>query len=269
MKVTLYDSAGVELAVGGGTQYVEDAAAAANPTGTALNLVRDDARGGSLTTTDGDNVAARGTNAGELYVKHVDALTVSSHAVTNAGTFAVQVDGSALTALQLLDDTVFTDDAGFTPATSKILMIGAQADETSPDSVDEGDAGALRMTLDRLLLTQNRGHGKTIISTGASASSSGNNTLVSADASNKIKVKAFSLTTTSATAVTCIFQDGASGTELWRVILQAAASTSTGANLSVAAPDWLFATSVNTLLNLNLSGAITVHWALSYFKEAA
>jgi hypothetical protein len=32
--------------------------------------------------------------------------------------------------------------------------MGAQADETSPDSVDEGDAGALRMTLDRLLKVQ-------------------------------------------------------------------------------------------------------------------
>lgn len=80
LKVTLYDSGGSELAVGGGTQYTEDAAAAANPIGNALNLVRDDARGGSLTTTDGDNVAARGTNAGELYVKHVDSI-----AVTNAG----------------------------------------------------------------------------------------------------------------------------------------------------------------------------------------
>jgi hypothetical protein len=35
-------------------------------------------------------------------------LTVGSHAVTNAGTFAVQVDGSALTSLQLLDDSVAT-----------------------------------------------------------------------------------------------------------------------------------------------------------------
>lgn len=80
-------------------------------------------------------------------------LTVGSHAVTNAGTFAVQVDGSALTALQLIDDPVFADDAAFTPATSKVHVIGAMADETSPDSVDEGDVGAPRMTLDRQLRT--------------------------------------------------------------------------------------------------------------------
>lgn len=94
-KVTLYDSGGVELAVGGGTQYTEDAAAAANPVGNALILIREDGLGGSLTTTDGDNVAARGNNKGELYVKHTDNITVNSHAVTNAGTFAVQASLSA------------------------------------------------------------------------------------------------------------------------------------------------------------------------------
>jgi len=76
-------------------------------------------------------------------------LTVASHAVTNGGTFAVQVDGNALTALQLIDDPVFADDAAFTPGTSKVMVAGFQADESSTDSVDEGDAGAARMTLDR------------------------------------------------------------------------------------------------------------------------
>ena len=187
LKVSLYDSSGAELSVGGGTQYTEDAAAAANPVGNAIIVVRDDSRSGSLTTTDGDNVALRGTNSGELYVKHVDSIpitdnsgsltidapvgtpvfvrlsdgsaaittlavslaTVPSHAVTNAGTFAVQVDGAALTALQLIDDSIFTDDAAFTPTSSKVSVAGFQADETATDSVDEGDAGAARMTLDR------------------------------------------------------------------------------------------------------------------------
>lgn len=47
-----------------------------------------------------------------------------------------------------------TDDAAFTPGTSSVMPIGALADETSPDSVDEGDAGILRMTLDRKLRVQ-------------------------------------------------------------------------------------------------------------------
>lgn len=170
LKVTLYDSAGVELAVGGGTQYTEDAAAAANPVGTALILVREDARAGGLTSADGDNVAARGNDKGELYVKHTDAIpvtdnsgsltvdgtvavssvggtvTVAAHAVTNAGTFAVQESGSQ----------VQVDDAAFTPATSKVLMAGAEFDDTLPDSVDEGDGGALRMSANRNLYVRIR-----------------------------------------------------------------------------------------------------------------
>lgn len=49
----------------------------------------------------------------------------------------------------------YVDDAAFTPAgaSSYVVMNGAQADETGTDSVDEGDAGALRMTLNRRLIT--------------------------------------------------------------------------------------------------------------------
>lgn len=41
-------------------------------------------------------------------------VTVGSHAVTNAGTFVVQVDGAALTSLQLLDDSVATTGSAIT-----------------------------------------------------------------------------------------------------------------------------------------------------------
>lgn len=71
--------------------------------------------------------------------------------VDNGGTFAVQVDGSALTALQKIDDPVLVDDAAFTPATSSVMMIGAEFDDTGTDPVDEGDAGAVRMSGNRNL----------------------------------------------------------------------------------------------------------------------
>lgn len=88
----------------------------------------------------------------------VSLASVPSHAVTNAGTFAVQVDGSALTALQLIDNPILVDDAAFTPATSSVSMAGFQADETATDSIDEGDAGAARMTLDRKQITTPQPH---------------------------------------------------------------------------------------------------------------
>lgn len=226
LAVVTVDTNGDYVSGSGGTQYTEDAAAAANPVGTALNLIRQDTLAG-LTTDDGDNVAARGTDKGELYVKHVDSIPVTDNGgnlsiddggnsitvdnsvlsvvgggteataqrvtiasdstgvlsvddngstlsiddgggnvsiddggnsitVDNGGTFAVQVDGNALTSLQLIDDPVKTDDAGFTPATDKVMMVGAEFDDSSPDSVDEGDAGALRMSGNRNLYVRIR-----------------------------------------------------------------------------------------------------------------
>lgn len=397
LTVVVVDTNGDVASIGGGTQYTEDAAAAANPVGTALMLVREDARAGSLVSADGDNVAARGNNKGELYVKHTDnvttsteqtldydsgggtatmslrgialpasggpvaggtlsnpiqvgdaggnlsiddggnsitidgslttvstvttitnvvhvddnagsltvdgtvavtntslttlagtvknedvasasadpliivgaiqaatpadtagtdldyaplqmsggrlwvdasgkTLTVGSHAVTNAGTFAVQAaeadganvtlgakadakstatdttsisamsvlkqisasvqappsqavtnagtfvtqeNGSALTSLQLIDDPVIADDAAFTPATSKVMMAGFQADESSTDSVDEGDAGAARMTLDRKVIVTSQPHTAGGLSTFMASGSDGSTALTS------------------------------------------------------------------------------------------
>jgi hypothetical protein len=142
LHVNLRDAAGAEVAVGGGTQYTEDAAAAANPVGTALNLVRDDARGGSLTTTDGDNVAARGTNAGELYVKHVDSIPVTDNSgsltVDNAA-LAVTGGGVEATALRV---TVASDSTG-------VLSVD---DNGSTLSVDDG-AGSLTVDNAALAVT--------------------------------------------------------------------------------------------------------------------
>lgn len=79
-------------------------------------------------------------------------LTVGSHAVTNAGTFAVQVDGDALTALQLIDDIVHSGDA----AVSKYAAIGAVYDDTTPGTVTENQAQSLRMSSERYLYTEIR-----------------------------------------------------------------------------------------------------------------
>jgi hypothetical protein len=61
---------------GGGTQYTEDAVAAADPVGNALIGVRKDALVSEV-SADGDNIAARMTGKGEQYVKHVDIVSVA------------------------------------------------------------------------------------------------------------------------------------------------------------------------------------------------
>ena len=109
-------------------------------------------------------------------------------------------------------------------------------------------------------------HGKTLLSLSGQVSGLGNNTLIAAG-TNKLKVYAFSLTVVSTTAVTCIFQSGASGTEIWRVKLQTPSGVAGGANLAVSPPAWLFATASATALNLNLSAAVAVDWSCSWFDE--
>lgn len=65
---------------------------------------------------------------------------------------------SVKTAVQLIDDAIVADDAAFTPATTKVMMAGFEADEGSTDSVDEGDGGAARMTLDRKIIVTTQPH---------------------------------------------------------------------------------------------------------------
>lgn len=165
-------------------------------------------------------------------------------AVTNAGTFASQAT------LQTQTDTVMVGGVNVKEINGVAPLMGVGATGT----------GASRIVVAN-------DTGRTLLSKGGSASSSGDNTLVIAG-TNRLKVYAFTLSTVSATAITCIFQSGASGTELWRVVLQAPASVSTGANLVVQPPAWLFATASATLLNLNLSSANAVHWGVSYWDEA-
>lgn len=55
-------------------------------------------------------------------------------------------------------NTQYSDDAAFTPGTNKVTMAGFQADEASTDSVDEGDGGAARMTLDRKVIVTPEPH---------------------------------------------------------------------------------------------------------------
>lgn len=69
--VTLLDTGGTAVSVGGGTQYTEDAAAAADPIGNALIVVRKDTPSATV-STDGDNIALRGTNFGAVYTTALD-----------------------------------------------------------------------------------------------------------------------------------------------------------------------------------------------------
>lgn len=127
---------------------VEDAVHGSGDSGVMALAVRNDVLA-ALAGADGDYAPLQVNASGALFVQEGAALDVSAATVTvdNAGTFATQVDGAALTALQLIDDPVFTDDAAFTLATSKVSVSGAIRDDVlSALAAIEGDVVPLRVS---------------------------------------------------------------------------------------------------------------------------
>lgn len=239
------------LNIGGYTNFRIRATAAM--TGTATVKVTESQNLNSIYVANSIKISDPTTPSQQLGVDSSGRISVNAGTNLNTSALAVESGGNlALIAASasVMDDWDESDRA-------KVNLIAGQA------GVSAG-VGASDATTQRVVNAN--GAGKTILSTGGSASSSGNNTLVAAG-TNKLKVFAFSLTTTSTTAMTCIFQSGAGGTELWRVLIQAPSGANSGANLTVTPPAWLFATASATLLNLNLSSANAVHWSVSYYDE--
>ena len=112
LTVAIVDGSGDQItSFGGGTQYTEDAAAAANPVGTAQILVRADTPS-ALVTTDGDNVALRGTNYGAAYTQ----------IVTSTGSFVDSFGGG----------TQYTEGGTDASITGTVAMMEVAADTLQP-----------------------------------------------------------------------------------------------------------------------------------------
>jgi len=141
-------------------QLLDDAVAT---TGSAITT-----KGFAAAGTDGTNARILKTDSsGELQVDvlTMPAVTISGTVtvsgnvvVTNAGTFAVQVDGAALTALQLLDDVVYVDDADWTALTSKHALVGGVYQST-PGTIADGDTGPIRVDQNGHIIVSPHGTG--------------------------------------------------------------------------------------------------------------
>ncbi len=84
-------------------------------------------------------------------------VTIGAALPTGANTIGdVTISGATATAIALLDDIVFVDDAAFTPASSKVAAIGYLFDDVSTDTVNEGDIGIPRMSSNRVQYSQLR-----------------------------------------------------------------------------------------------------------------
>ena len=245
--------------------------------------------------------------AGDNNIGNVD--VVSSALPTGASTLAEQqsqtthlatIAGDTTdieTAVELLDDTVATlGTTTYTEATTKGLIVGAvrrDADTTLVDTTNE--VGPLQMDANGRLKvevfsgetlpvsltsttitgtvaatqsgTWSVGHGKTPAWKTGSASATF--TLVAAVASKKIKAYSLNLTTSSTTAVTITFKDGAAGTVLGTYTLQAISGTRFGIVDNVSIPSSLFETSAGTLLEMAFSAAVSVDYNVRYWADDA
>lgn len=128
LAVVLRDTNGDYVSVGGGTQYTEDAAAPANPVGTVPMLVRQDTPVG-LVTTDGDNVAQRGTNYGAGYVTLLD--TAGNPVSVGGGTQYAEDTASTAGELVTMAGVVRNDTRG--------SLVNANGDRTELQTNSSGD----------------------------------------------------------------------------------------------------------------------------------
>lgn len=152
----------------------EDAPETAGGTLLMAGTVRRDTAASSAGTT-GDNATLNTDSLGRLWISGAaveDAAETAGGillmagsvrrdtAASSAGTTGdnATINTDSVGALWTRDTATQVDDAAFTPATGRVMPIGFLADETATDSVDEGDGGVARMTLDRKQIVSTYAH---------------------------------------------------------------------------------------------------------------
>lgn len=178
-------------------------------------------------------------------------------------------DDPVTTSVQLIDDAVITDDVTtFTAGSNKGLAIAAAVDDDSTDQADEGDMVIPRATRERKLRVVSALDSAAMQSGNdevtpkfkvISASSSGDNTLVSGVSNKKIRVLSYVLMANG--TVNAKFQSSTGGDITGLLYLVANTGASSGFS-----PVGHFETVAGEALELNLSGAVAVGGHLTYIE---
>jgi|TARA_Y100000296_G_scaffold8879_1_gene10446 hypothetical protein len=113
----------------------------------AVRVVMTDASGGDLVKLE-DTAHSTGDQGVQMLAVRNDTLAALAGTDGDYAPLQVNATGAIYTALSA-GGPIHVDDAAFTVGTSELTGVGMLADETAPDSVDEGDIGIPRMTLDR------------------------------------------------------------------------------------------------------------------------
>lgn len=216
---------------------------------------------GDLGVTNANLATLAGAVSGtEMQVDVVAALPTGSNTIGD-----VTVSGSALTALQLIDNSIFVDDAAFTEDSSSVSVAGAVRDDevgsTAVVSAD-GDAGPLRMNQFGMLKTTQVWDATSEPKRAAiDAATSGDNTIVAA-AGAGVKIRVLSLFLVAGGDVDVRFESGTGGTALTG---QMDMTANSGIVLPYNPAGW-FETADNTLLNIELSAAVSIDGAIQYVE---
>lgn len=283
LSVTSDGSLRVSGTISAATEYTEDAAAAADPVGGAVILVRKDTPATTV-SADGDNIALRGSNYGAAYVTMLDGsgiVITGGTQYTEDAAAASDPVGGALIAVRR--DTLTTSEVSADgdnvalKANSKGCLhvdtgqgvahdaadvgngvkLAAKA-ETSPKGITlvaDADKTDLYADSDGMLMVKLNTSGADLVSEAVS-NTDGNSTAFSnfgAVASTKNNITAITVfRTDSGTSLAYVdFRDGTAGSVLWRMPLPPnGGSTQT-------APTPLFKTTANTALAFDVSAALT------------
>lgn len=131
-NVAVTPGIGTEIATDdvGGVQY-QKVKIFAGTDGTIVSAIPIEDNGGSI-TVDG-TVGVTGT------------VTVGAHPVTNAGTFATQENGAALTSLQLIDDAIVIEDAPHVSGDKGVMALVVRKDAATALAGTDGDYSPLQV----------------------------------------------------------------------------------------------------------------------------
>ena len=255
---------------------------------TAVTTITNDVNiadgGNSITVDNGGTFAVQSTLTAETtkVIGTVNVAAAQTIAVTNAGTFATQATLQAGTAeigklaagVAVIGEVTIGAATGATGDLAKtqdvamgandvgMAMLAVRDDEQAAMTPADGDYTTLRTDKFGNLKVTNLPDATSIIKFGVIDDAlSGDNTLQAA-AGAGIKIRVLSVMMVSAGTVTARFESGAGGTALTGQMNLVANS---GFTLPYNPAGW-FETADNALLNLELSGAISVDGCFTYVE---
>jgi len=240
----------------GGVQY-QRAKLSLGADGTAVDAVA----GAGAVGTGVQRVTLASDDPAVTDLAAIEVLLTGMDADTDAIKTAVETIDNAIAGTEMQVDIVAELPAG-TNAIGK-LAANSGVDIGDVDVTSQPARSATTDTITAKLATDTLQDGTTALTpkfAAIAASSSGDNTLVAAVSGKKIRVLSYTLV--AAGAVTCRFEDGAGGTAKSGVM-------SFGANGGVSVPFsplGHFETTANTLLNLELGGAVSVAGHVCYVE---